>query len=116
MTRGKRTEISLNDGKAYGGAAKGRASIGVSDGVVSLRGAGTIDDADVASLSWDLLGRQVAAGTLSGAFNIDTSGRQPRRADGAPPGLCEGQRARTARSPASISAAACARSTPGAAG
>ena len=77
MTRGPRTEIALNEGKAYGGAIKGRASVGVANGIVSLRGAGTLTDADVAGLSWDVLGRQVAAGTVSGSLNIETSGDSP---------------------------------------
>ncbi len=77
MTRGARTEIALSDGKAYGGAIKGRASIGIANGVLSLRGAGTLADADLAGLSWDALGRQVAAGTLSCSANIDTAGDSP---------------------------------------
>ena len=77
MTRGPRTEIALNEGRAYGGAIKGRASVGVSNGIVSLRGAGTLTDADVAGLSWDVLGRQVAAGLVSGSLNIETSGDSP---------------------------------------
>jgi AsmA protein len=77
MTRGPRTEISLNEGRAYGGTIKARASVGVANGIVSLRGAGTVTDADVAGLSWDALGRQVAAGLVSGSLNIDTSGDSP---------------------------------------
>ena len=77
MTRGPRTEIALNEGRAYGGAIKGRASVGIANGIVSLRGAGTFTDADVAGLSWDMLGRQVAAGLVSGSLNIETSGDSP---------------------------------------
>ncbi len=77
MTRGPRTEIALNEGRAYGGTVKGRASVGVANGVVSLRGAGTLTDADVSGLSWDVLGRQVAAGLVSGSLNIETSGDSP---------------------------------------
>jgi len=77
MTRGARTEIALNEGKAYGGAVKGRVSIGIADGVVSARGAGSVTDADVAGVSWDALGRQVAAGTVSCAVNLESSGDSP---------------------------------------
>lgn len=77
MTRGPRTEIALNEGRAYGGAIKGRASVGVVSGIVSVRGAGTLTDADVAGLSWDVLGRQVAAGVMSGSLNIETFGDSP---------------------------------------
>ncbi|MBE7220354.1 MAG: AsmA family protein, partial [Caulobacteraceae bacterium] len=52
-------------------------SVGVANGIVSLRGAGTLADADVAGLSWDVLGRQVAAGLVSGSLNIETSGDSP---------------------------------------
>jgi len=77
MTRGARTEIALNEGKAYGGMIKGRASIGVADGVVSVRGAGSVTDADVAGVSWDALGRQVAAGTVSCTVDLESSGDSP---------------------------------------
>ena len=77
MTRGERTEVALNEGQAYGGAIKGRASIGVRDGIVSLRGAGTLNGADLAGLSWDASGRQLAAGALSGTLNVESSGDSP---------------------------------------
>ena len=77
MTRGERTEVALNEGQAYGGAIKGRASIGARDGAVSLRGAGTLNGADLAGASWDAFGRQLAAGQLSGTLNIETVGDSP---------------------------------------
>lgn len=77
MTRGDRTEMALNEGQAYGGAVKGRASIGMRDGTVSLRGAGTVAGADLAGLGWDAFGRQLAAGALSGSLNVETTGDSP---------------------------------------
>lgn len=77
MTRGDRTEIALVEGKAYGGDIKGRVSIGASGGSLSLRGAGSLTDADAATLSWDAFGRQLAAGTVSASANLETSGDSP---------------------------------------
>ena len=74
MTRGERTEIGLNEGKAYGGALKGRLSMGLSPDGLSLRGAGALDGADASALGWDLVGRQVAAGSLSGAGAFESAG------------------------------------------
>ena len=75
MTRDDRTEIALVEGKAYGGAAKGRLSIGkTATGELSLRASGSLADADASTLSWDAFGRQVAAGTLSGTATLDSSG------------------------------------------
>ena len=74
MTRGQRTEIRLNEGEAYGGALKGRLSIGLSPDGFSLRGAGALDGADASALGWDLVGRQVAAGSLSGAGAFESGG------------------------------------------
>ena len=77
MTRHDRTEIALVEGKAYGGAAKGRLSLGGANGDLSLRASGTLGDADALSLSWDAFGRQVAAGTISGAANFESTGDSP---------------------------------------
>lgn len=74
MTRGKRTEVALVEGKAYGGTAKGRISIGVANGEVTLRGSGSLGGADAATLTWDAFGRQLAAGTLSASANVETNG------------------------------------------
>ena len=74
MTRGDRLEIGLNEGKAYGGALKGRLSVGTSHDGLSLRGAGALDAADGSALGWDLVGRQVAAGSLSGSGAFESSG------------------------------------------
>ena len=74
MTRGERIEIALNEGKAYGGALKGRLSVGAASDGLSLRGAGSLDGADASALGWDVLGRQLAAGSLSGSSSFETSG------------------------------------------
>lgn len=74
MTRGDRLEIGLNEGQAYGGAIKGRLSLGASADGLSLRGAGSIGGADASALGWDILGRQVASGTLSGSGAFETEG------------------------------------------
>lgn len=77
MTRGDRTEVGLDGGKAYGGAIKGRVSFGRSVDGLSMRATGTLSDADAAALSWGLFGRQIAAGILSGSANLETSGDSP---------------------------------------
>jgi AsmA protein len=77
MTRDDRTELALVEGKAYGGSVKGRASIGLSDKGLSLRAAGSVADLDAGALSWDLFGRQRAAGTLSASLNLETAGDTP---------------------------------------
>ncbi len=74
MTRGDRIEIGLNEGTAYGGALKGRLSVGTAPDGLSLRGAGSLDGADASAMGWDLVGRQVAAGTLSGSGAFETGG------------------------------------------
>lgn len=74
MTRGDRIEIGLNQGTAYGGALKGRLSVGTASEKLSLRGAGSLAGADASALGWDLVGRQVAAGSLSGAGAFETGG------------------------------------------
>lgn len=74
MTRGDRIEIGLNEGKAYGGALKGRVSIGTAVEGVNLRGAGALDGADASALGWDLVGRQIAAGSLSGSGAFESGG------------------------------------------
>ena len=74
MTRGDRIEIGLNEGTAYGGALKGRLSVGSAPDGLSLRGAGSLDGADASAMGWDLVGRQVAAGTLSGSGAFETGG------------------------------------------
>ena len=74
MTRDDRTEIALVEGKAYGGALKGRMSVGVSDAGLSLRAAGSLNDADASALSWDAFGRQLAAGSLSVSANLEGAG------------------------------------------
>ena len=77
MTRGDRLEIALNEGKAYGGSIKGRASLGFGQGGLSLRAAGTLADADLATLTWDAFGWQAASGTLSGSANLESEGQTP---------------------------------------
>ena len=74
MTRGDRIEIGLNEGNAYGGALKGRLSVGTAPDGLSLRGAGSLDGADASALGWDLVGRQVAAGAVSGSGAFETGG------------------------------------------
>ena len=75
MTRYDRTEIALVEGTAYGGAIKGRLSIGKKgDGALNLRASGSLADADASTLSWDVCGRQVAAGALSAAATLESSG------------------------------------------
>lgn len=74
MTRGDRIEITLAEAKAYGGALKGRLSVGATGDGLSLRGAGSLEGADASALGWDVLGRQVAAGSLSGSSSFETSG------------------------------------------
>jgi AsmA protein len=77
MTRNDRTEIALVEGKAYGGAIKGRVSFGVIGHDLTLRGSGSLSDADAATLSWDAFGRQVATGLLAGSANIESTGDSP---------------------------------------
>jgi AsmA protein len=77
MTRDNRTEVALVEGKAYGGKLKGRASIGMMDTGLSLRAAGSLNDADVSALTWDGFGRQLAAGALSISANIESAGDTP---------------------------------------
>ena len=74
MTRGDRIEIGLNQGTAYGGALKGRLSVGTRSDGLSLRGAGALDGADASAIGWDLVGRQVAAGSLSGSGAFESGG------------------------------------------
>jgi uncharacterized protein involved in outer membrane biogenesis len=78
ITRDNRTEVALVAGKAYGGTIKGRASIGLSESGVSLRATGSLGEADVSALSWDVLGRQRASGTLSASGNLETNGANVR--------------------------------------
>ena len=52
-------------------------SYGVAGGALNLRGAGSITGADAAAMSWDAFGRQVAAGSLSGSANIESTGESP---------------------------------------
>ena len=77
MTRDDRVEVALAGGQAYGGAVKARASIGASEKGLSLRATGSIADADASALSWDALGRQVAAGMLSLSVNLESAGDSP---------------------------------------
>ncbi len=74
MTRGGRTDVALVEGKTYGGALKGHASIGLSPDGFSVRAVGTLTDADASALSWDLFGRQLAAGSLSLSANLEGAG------------------------------------------
>ena len=74
MTRDGRTDVALVEGKAYGGALKGHASIGISDAGFSLRAAGALTEADAGALSWDLFGRQIAAGSLTMSANLEGAG------------------------------------------
>ncbi len=74
MTRGERLEFSLSEGKAYGGAVRARISLGPAAEGLNLRAAATLTDGDLAALSWDGLGRQVATGMLSASANVDASG------------------------------------------
>ncbi len=74
MTRGDRLEIGLNEGKAYGGALKGRVSLGSDIDGLNVRAAGTLTGADLAPLSWDALGWQLAGGTSSASANLETTG------------------------------------------
>ncbi len=74
MTRDGRTDIALVDGKIYGGGVKGHVSLGSAPEGFSVRVAGSITDADASALSWDLFGRQVAAGSVSLAANLETAG------------------------------------------
>ena len=74
MTRGDRLEVGLNEGKAYGGALKGRVSVGAAAEGVNLRAAAVLTGADLATLGWDVFGRQVATGTLSASAGIDSGG------------------------------------------
>ncbi len=109
MTRGDRIEIGLNEGTAYGGALKGRLSVGTAPDGLSLRGAGSLDGADASAMGWDLVGRQVAAGDAVGLGRLSKPAATPsppswptsRAGRAAPP--------QTATSPAPISASACAR-------
>ena len=91
MTRSDRTEVALVEGRAYGGAMKGRVSIGVSHAGVNLRGAATLADADAATLSWDAFGRQIATGALSGSASIETAGDSPAGLIGHLQGWTKGQ-------------------------
>ncbi len=77
ISRDDRLEIALIEGSAYGGAVKARVSYGVTDGELSLRGAGSFSGADAAALSWDTFGRQIATGSLSGSANIESAGDSP---------------------------------------
>ena len=77
MTRGDRTEIVLAEGKAYGGDVKARASVGFAGDTLHLRGVGTLNNVDAATLSWDGTGRQIATGTVSGSASFDTDGSSP---------------------------------------
>ena len=77
ISRDDRLEIALIEGTAYGGGVKARVSSGVADGELNLRGAGSLDGADAAALSWDAFGRQVAAGSVSGSANIESTGDSP---------------------------------------
>ena len=74
MTRGERTEIVLAEGHAYGGDVRARASVGIAGNDLNLRGVCSLTNADAATLSWDLLGRQAATGTFSGSANLETNG------------------------------------------
>ena len=77
ISRDDRLEIALIEGTAYGGALKARVSYGVDGGELNLRGAGSLTGADAAALSWDAFARQVAAGSLSGSANIESTGDSP---------------------------------------
>jgi AsmA protein len=74
ITRNARTEIALIEGKAYGGQAKARLSIGLTPDNVSLRGTGSLTEADLGALSWDATGRQLATGTASLTAALETDG------------------------------------------
>lgn len=74
ITRGDRVELALADAKAYGGSAKGRLSVGASGPGLDVRGTGALTGVDAATLSWDAFGRQVAAGTMTIALNLETYG------------------------------------------
>ncbi len=74
MTRDGRTDVALVEGKTYGGTLKGHASVGLSGGNFSVRAAGALTAADAGALSWDLFGRQVAAGSLSVSANLESAG------------------------------------------
>ncbi|MDR3461474.1 MAG: AsmA family protein [Beijerinckiaceae bacterium] len=78
ITRDQRTEVALVAGKAYGGTIKGRASIGLSESGLSLRATGSLGEADLSALSWDLMGRQRASGTVSASGNLETNGANAR--------------------------------------
>ena len=77
ISRDDHLEIALIEGGAYGGALKARVSYGVAGGELNLRGAGSLTGADAATLSWDAFGRQVAAGSLTGSANVESTGDSP---------------------------------------
>ncbi len=77
ISRDDHLEIALIEGSAYGGALKARVSYGVTGGELNLRGAGSLTGADAATLSWDAFGRQVAAGSLTGSANVESTGDSP---------------------------------------
>ena len=77
MTRGDRTEIALNEGTVDGGTVKGRVSLGQTPGGLNMRGAGSVAGIDAGALGWDLFGRQLVAGTLSGSGSLEGTGDTP---------------------------------------
>lgn len=78
LTKNDRVEIGLDEGLIDDGLIKGHASLGFGGGV-DVRAAGTIANADLVKLSWDLFGQQVASGQLSGSMNLSAMGETPRQ-------------------------------------
>ncbi len=74
ISRDDRVEVALIEGRLCGGALKARVSFAPVNGDINLRGAGSIGEADAAVLTWDTFGRQVAAGSLSGSTNVESTG------------------------------------------
>lgn len=77
LTREGRTEFGLIEGKAYGGSVRGRLSIGPSGSAMDVRAAASVSDMDASTLGWDILGHQIATGTLAASVNLEASGDTP---------------------------------------
>ncbi|MCI0465679.1 MAG: AsmA family protein [Beijerinckiaceae bacterium] len=78
MRNGDRVEVTLAGAKVYQGTTKGRVTIDLRDDRLSVQATGVTSGADLAALSFDLLGWPEFYGSLTGTVSLQSSGNSMR--------------------------------------
>lgn len=78
LRTGSLAELTLAGAKAYQGTLKGRLTLSLHNDSLTARASGVISGADLAGLTYDALGWPEFYGSLTGSFEIESSGSSLR--------------------------------------